>query len=148
MRNVTKNCDDNENENLESNENGNEISEDEGEDEEDEEEIYDSTTAKTHMCKLCSKVFVSQLALQNHLWSHLPSPTDDDYMDHRTLVLRTHENNVVTSQTDDFSDVNVLDGSFICPICGKKISTKGNLKVHLETHRPKGKHGCDICGRM
>ncbi|GLH14396.1 Zinc finger protein weckle [Gryllus bimaculatus] len=37
---------------------------------------------------------------------------------------------------------------FVCPICGKKISTKGNLKVHLETHRPKGKYGCDICGRV
>lgn len=37
---------------------------------------------------------------------------------------------------------------FCCPICGKRISTKGNLKVHLDTHRPKGKYGCDICGRI
>ncbi|XP_076228681.1 uncharacterized protein LOC116433631 isoform X2 [Nomia melanderi] len=43
---------------------------------------------------------------------------------------------------------NNSSGNFVCPICSKKISTKGNLKVHLETHRPKGKYDCDICGRI
>lgn len=41
-----------------------------------------------------------------------------------------------------------LSHPYLCPICGRHISTKGNLKVHLETHRPKGKYTCDICGRM
>jgi len=54
-------------------------------------------------------------------------------------VLHTNTNPSVT---------NGNNMRFVCPICGKKISTKGNLKVHLETHRPKGKYGCDICGRV
>jgi hypothetical protein len=54
-------------------------------------------------------------------------------------VLHTNTNPSVT---------NSNNMRFVCPICGKKISTKGNLKVHLETHRPKGKYGCDICGRV
>lgn len=37
---------------------------------------------------------------------------------------------------------------FTCPQCGKKLSSKGNLKVHLDTHKPKGKFNCDKCGRM
>lgn len=34
-----------------------------------------------------------------------------------------------------------------CPICGKMLSTKGNLKVHVESHRPTGRFTCDYCGR-
>lgn len=37
---------------------------------------------------------------------------------------------------------------FTCPQCNKKLSSKGNLKVHLDTHKPKGKFNCDKCGRM
>lgn len=37
---------------------------------------------------------------------------------------------------------------FACNQCGKKLSTKGNLKVHQYTHKPKGKFTCDKCGRM
>lgn len=55
-------------------------------------------------------------------------------------------NNNDINSDDDLRDE--YKNMYSCPICGKKISTKGNLKVHLETHRPKGKYGCDICGRM
>lgn len=53
---------------------------------------------------------------------------------------------------DILDDVNTLEKTsgirYACPVCGKVVSTKGNLKVHVETHRPKGKYACDICGRM
>lgn len=48
------------------------------------------------------------------------------------------------SEKDDEDKID----KFTCPVCGKVISTKGNLKVHLATHRPKGKYECDICGRI
>lgn len=35
-----------------------------------------------------------------------------------------------------------------CPVCGKVATSNENLKVHVETHRPKGKYECNKCGRM
>ncbi|XP_066581005.1 serendipity locus protein H-1-like isoform X2 [Prorops nasuta] len=98
---------------------------------------------KPHKCTICARSFVSQIGLQNHLWSHLPRERKID----GKFVLKSPQvfslNGVLHSNVD-----NTAVGNFICPICSKKISTKGNLKVHLETHRPKGKYGCDICGRI
>ncbi|XP_048508991.1 zinc finger protein 625-like isoform X2 [Athalia rosae] len=97
---------------------------------------------KPHECTICARSFISQIGLQNHLWSHLPR---DRRFDGKP-ILRSQQvystNGVLHTNTDNST------GNFICPICSKKISTKGNLKVHLETHRPKGKYGCDICGRI
>lgn len=38
--------------------------------------------------------------------------------------------------------------AYKCQICNKKYSTKGNLNVHMKTHKTKGKFTCDKCGRM
>lgn len=99
--------------------------------------------AKPHECTICARSFISQIGLQNHLWLHLPREKKLD----GKPILQSHQvystNGVLYMNGD-----NNTSSNYICPICSKKISTKGNLKVHLETHRPKGKHGCDICGRM
>ncbi|XP_049776927.1 zinc finger and SCAN domain-containing protein 2-like [Schistocerca cancellata] len=102
---------------------------------------------KPYQCTLCSRGFNNDIGLQNHLWSHLPR-------DRR--VLGTSDGNHMQRHLPVYSSRGVLHTNtavgtavrFVCPVCGKKISTKGNLKVHLETHRPKGKYGCDICGRV
>lgn len=110
---------------------------------EDTEELISNVSTNPHECTICARSFISQIGLQNHLWSHLPK---DKRLDGKP-ILRSQQvystNGVLHMNTDNNSSSN-----FICPICSKKISTKGNLKVHLETHRPKGKYGCDICGRM
>ncbi|KAL0108629.1 hypothetical protein PUN28_015233 [Cardiocondyla obscurior] len=98
---------------------------------------------KPHECTICTRSFISQIGLQNHLWSHLPK---ERKFDGKPILQSQHvysTNGVLHTNSDNNSSSN-----FICPICSKKISTKGNLKVHLETHRPKGKYGCDICGRI
>lgn len=74
--------------------------------------------SKPFICMECPRSFFSELALQNHSWLHVKQE-------------KISENGRVT-----------------CHICNKDISTKGNLKVHLETHGPKGKYTCDICGRV
>ncbi|GLH14394.1 Serendipity locus protein H-1 [Gryllus bimaculatus] len=102
---------------------------------------------KPYICSVCSRGFYNEIGLQNHLWSHLPQD--------RRVLSNTVGNNL-ERQAPVYSSRGVLHTNtavtsvmrFVCPICGKKISTKGNLKVHLETHRPKGKYGCDICGRV
>lgn len=43
---------------------------------------------------------------------------------------------------------SIFASKFKCNVCGKKLSTNGNLKAHLKTHKPKGKFNCDKCGRM
>lgn len=102
-----------------------------------------NSVAKPHECTICTRSFISQIGLQNHLWSHLPR---ERRFDGKPILRSQHvysTNGVLHTNGDNNSSSN-----FVCPICSKKISTKGNLKVHLETHRPKGKYGCDICGRM
>ncbi|XP_070161166.1 zinc finger protein 391 [Polyergus mexicanus] len=110
---------------------------------EDSEKITSNSSTKPHECTICARSFISQIGLQNHLWSHLPR---ERRFDGKPILRSQHvysTNGVLHTNSDNNSSSN-----FICPICSKKISTKGNLKVHLETHRPKGKYGCDICGRI
>ncbi|XP_063218894.1 zinc finger protein 534-like isoform X1 [Bacillus rossius redtenbacheri] len=104
---------------------------------------------KPYRCSICLRGFNNEIGLQNHLWSHLPSE--------RRVLSTSDSSNHPQRPSPVYSSRGVLHTSssvvtttmrFVCPICGKKISTKGNLKVHLETHRPKGKYGCDICGRV
>lgn len=108
---------------------------------EDSDEDISNTSIKTHKCTICSRSFMSQISLQDHLWSHIPK---ERRIERRTVMKTNCSTNGILQVNADSN----ASGNFICPICSKRISTKGNLKVHLETHRPKGKYGCDICGRM
>lgn len=99
-------------------------------------------------CLACPKRFASDLSLQEHMSAH-------NFRSKR-ILLTNYDNSNAESQNQHIKEEigesehpeNGNDLKFNCPICGKVISTKGNLKVHLETHRPKGKYACDICGRM
>lgn len=106
---------------------------------------------KPYLCPSCPRSFTSELALQNHTWNHSPHTkrilnSHDNWLEQEEK--ETEENDASTNNDDDDNIEEFANSRFSCPICGKAISTKGNLKVHLETHRPKGKYGCDICGRM
>lgn len=108
---------------------------------EESDEDISNTSIKSHKCTICSRSFMSQISLQDHLWSHIPK---ERRLERRTMLKSHYSTNGVLQVNADSN----ASGNFICPICSKRISTKGNLKVHLETHRPKGKYGCDICGRI
>ncbi|XP_044001160.1 zinc finger protein 43-like isoform X2 [Aphidius gifuensis] len=106
-------------------------------------------------CSICSRTFITQISLQNHLWSHLPrsdnqydDDDEDDDDDNNKTVHQSIQNSSLNNDNNSSSGYDNSGTNFVCPICHKRISTKGNLKVHLETHRPKGKYGCDICGRI
>lgn len=76
---------------------------------------------------------------------------DNDDNEEEKMTEEEHETSIISNEYIDDNDEYAMNNNnklLSCPICGKIISTKGNLKVHLETHRPKGKYGCDICGRM
>lgn len=112
---------------------------------------------KSYSCLACPKRFASEISLQEHMWSHNPRAkrillTNYDNLNCGKSKKRDTELQSNPSSPDnlEFEHAEIGNGvvRFNCPICGKVISTKGNLKVHLETHRPKGKYACDICGRM
>ena len=138
--------------NLENDSEDNDIDMEDYEDNCDEEELDEAddlsikNNIKSHVCKICSRTYASQILLQNHLWSHLPTSVKDfhNFVDKTSI---SHSQRNCENSANGICN-NTFNNYYICPICGKKISTKGNLKVHLETHRPKGKYGCDICGRM
>ncbi|EEB17145.1 zinc finger protein, putative [Pediculus humanus corporis] len=100
---------------------------------------------KPYKCTLCPRSFITDIGLQNHLWSHLPksrkSQSNGGSMIPKNIDLegsQVYSSNGVLHTAHPSENPHLL--KYVCPICGKKISTKGNLKVHLETHRPKGKY--------
>ncbi|KAJ8923740.1 hypothetical protein NQ315_010321 [Exocentrus adspersus] len=124
-----------------------------------------SINKKQYSCSVCPRSFTSELALHNHSWSHssYPKKNFNGYSNipvvQYELENQTERSDSSTSSNDrdeaddesdyvDIAEEEFQNNKFSCPICGKIISTKGNLKVHLETHRPKGRYGCDICGRI
>lgn len=116
---------------------------------------------KLYNCNMCRKIFNRDIDLQNHMSNHLTEnrilksnhkniKIDDDVEDDVKSIKNIEDRQTSTTPTsiegESSENTNLL--IYKCPICSKVISTKGNLKVHLETHRPKGKYACDICGRM
>ncbi|GJQ68111.1 hypothetical protein Trydic_g10706 [Trypoxylus dichotomus] len=100
-------------------------------------------------CLVCPKRFASELALQEHMWTHNQKPKRILLTNYDNLIYGETQNNLIKTENGESNLADHGNGiRFNCPICGKIISTKGNLKVHLETHRPKGKYACDICGRI
>lgn len=129
-------------------------------------------------CQLCPRSFISDTALQMHMLGHPSQPKrilsfnnmqqninqvvkfetveQSDATGNNNNHINTN-NNINIKYTEDDSEGTEDDDEFdefceqkssSCPICGKIISNKGNLKIHLETHRPKGRYACDFCGRM
>ncbi|KAH1023494.1 hypothetical protein HUJ04_012690 [Dendroctonus ponderosae] len=120
-------------------------------------------TCIIYLCSICKRSFATNFALQDHMYIHSATYTK------RVLSLsfnKIQENlatvfvsSAIEEKREDCQelegpahtinkDMQLIETLYKCPICAKEITTKGALKVHLETHRPKGQYGCDICGRV
>lgn len=116
-------------------------------------------TCIIYLCSICKRNFTTNKALQEHVYTHSASYTKTiltysfNNKFHTLPALFISSTNIGTHKdetTEDGNNTETQDEGVVykCPICAKDILSKGALKVHLETHRPKGQYGCDICGRV
>lgn len=120
---------------------------------------------KPLICSSCPMTFSTQSALQEHILNHLidKQKLSEQKMAAEAKVKKEAKEKKSTVSVSSAPSTIVQKKSattskkrrkractsrFSCTMCGKKLSTKGNLKVHIETHKPKGKFNCDKCGRM
>uniref|UniRef100_A0A336LZA8 CSON008816 protein n=1 Tax=Culicoides sonorensis TaxID=179676 RepID=A0A336LZA8_CULSO len=110
------------------------------------------------ICSMCPKVFNFNEELQNHLiTTHFQGQSQKKQG--RKQIRTKKQNSILTDHdtTDIKSELNVCphtnenverrgrkpkrdnhDMSLQCPYCRKLLSTKGNLKVHINVHKRKG----------
>lgn len=113
------------------------------------EEAIDLEELKPLKCPTCPELLKTEQDLKEHILGHMLAKHEQD-----ELNAEKEEEKVKLKQILDElvprkrTRRKPTSSRFTCPTCKKKLSTKGNLKVHLETHKPKGKFSCDKCGRM
>lgn len=105
---------------------------------------------KPLICSTCPMTFSTQSALQEHILNHL---IEKQKLSEQKEAKDAKEKKPIpipkkSTSTSKKRRKRACTSRFSCTMCGKKLSTKGNLKVHIETHKPKGKFNCDKCGRM
>lgn len=113
------------------------------------EEAIELDELKPLKCPTCPELLKTEQDLKEHILGHMMEKHEQDELD----AEKEYEENNIKQMLDDLvprkrTRRKPTSSKFTCPTCKKKLSTKGNLKVHLETHKPKGKFSCDKCGRM
>lgn len=115
------------------------------------EEAIEIEELKPLKCPTCPELLKTEQDLKEHILGHMMEKHEQDELnaekeyEEEELKIRDILDELVPRKRTRRKPTS---SRFTCPTCKKKLSTKGNLKVHLETHKPKGKFACDKCGRM
>uniref|UniRef100_A0AAZ3R7M2 C2H2-type domain-containing protein n=1 Tax=Oncorhynchus tshawytscha TaxID=74940 RepID=A0AAZ3R7M2_ONCTS len=128
-----------------------------------EEHLVTHTGEKPHQCSDCGKGFKELSSLKRHLRTHTGEKPYicprcgkpfNDPGNLKKHIKRTHsrehskekpsENNVGSSEQEETVKKPVLHP---CSHCGKKLSTKTRLNIHLKTHTVEKPHVCPDCGK-
>ncbi len=113
------------------------------------EEAVELEELKPLKCPTCPELLKTEQDLKEHILGHMIEKHEQDELN----AEKEEEQIKINKMLDELvprkrTRRKPTSSRFTCPTCKKKLSTKGNLKVHLETHKPKGKFSCDKCGRM
>uniref|UniRef100_A0A3P9A1H9 C2H2-type domain-containing protein n=1 Tax=Esox lucius TaxID=8010 RepID=A0A3P9A1H9_ESOLU len=128
-----------------------------------EKHLVSHTGEKPHQCLDCGKGFNELSSLKRHLRTHTGEKPyicphcEKSFNDPGNLkkhILRTHsaehsgntrlENNLGSLEQDEPVKKSVLHP---CSHCGKKLSTKTRLKIHLKIHTVEKPYICPDCGK-
>ncbi|XP_059480744.1 zinc finger protein 660-like [Neocloeon triangulifer] len=97
---------------------------------------------KPFKCDECQRSYITKSGLTNHkTMKHLPP---------RARVSCDICNNTFSHPNCLYTHKKTVHGDqrhFVCHICGKTMSTVGNLKGHLETHKESCNVQCEVCGK-
>ncbi|XP_026677907.1 zinc finger and SCAN domain-containing protein 31-like [Diaphorina citri] len=113
--------------------------------------VYDrrKNGPKPYQCAICPRGYYSDIGLQNHLWSHRKILKNSNVVNRDEEKVNWKKTKITASNLLSYNNAMFSSGTrYQCPLCNKKINTKSNLRRHLQAHKPKGKHTCEICFRM
>ncbi|XP_053948195.1 oocyte zinc finger protein XlCOF6-like [Anastrepha ludens] len=91
-----------------------------------------------HQCDYCDKIYVSKIALENHIRLHKGETINCDQCGKQ--FVRQYELNV-------HMRFHTRDYPFKCDVCGKKFAIKGHLRTHMWRHQGL-KLQCEECGKL
>ncbi|XP_065346164.1 zinc finger protein 660-like isoform X1 [Cloeon dipterum] len=125
-----------------------------------------------YKCEMCQRGFHYKFMLRSHMYTHGPDsdkPFECDECRKRYITKSALVSHKVSKHAppkarvtceicgNTFSHPNCLythkrtvhgdQRHFVCHVCGKTMSTLGNLKGHLETHKESCNIQCEFCGK-
>jgi len=97
--------------------------------------IAGTVVVKKCTCQFCGRTFSGSGWLRRHVTAthsdQVPMPSCDE----------------VSSAVDQSVRGSKASSGHVCPVCGKSLSSVGNLNKHLLTHGPRHET-CPVCGRQ
>ena len=123
---------------------------------------------KQFKCKQCDKEYIYKSALENHIKTFhkfrneenkfVIKGEDEDLSEHEIneydLPKYEHHNGQVKNENEheideyDLSNITNKSGPIKCAYCNKTVSSKGNLKRHIEgVHKGQQKYKCELCNK-
>lgn len=113
------------------------------------EEAIELEELKPLKCPTCPELLKTEQELKEHILGHMIEKHEQEELNAEKFEAQKKVQKVLNESVPRKRTRRKPTSSrFTCPTCKKKLSTKGNLKVHLETHKAKGKFSCEKCGRM